>query len=258
VRGAGLIEQLDLCRRPDRNCDHGIFEETDLETYRTNKGQYESLDTLVAKAKEDPDYEPCDSHICNERVGTVWTILEPEQPVLTADDAQKELEEFFHKYRRRFKLITYPSGTLTVTEIGNCLNEWERQDDFVPDVVIVDYADLMHDRVQEFRHRQDAIWKGLRAVSQERHCLVVTATQADAASYRSGRLSLSNFSEDKRKYAHVTAMYGMNQDPGGREKKLGILRINELVVREGDFSVDNEVRIVQDLRIGRPYLESYK
>jgi len=87
---------------------------------------------------------------------------------------------------------------------------------------------------------------------------MVTATQADAASYRTGRLSLSNFSEDKRKCGHVTAMYGLNQDPGGREKKLGILRINELVVREGEFSVDNEVRVVQDLRIGRPYLESFR
>ena len=96
-----------------------------------------------------------------------------------------------------------------------------------------------------------------RALSQERHALLITATQADAESYKKGRLSLSNFSEDKRKLAHVTAQYGLNQDPQGREKKLGIMRINEIVVREGEFSADNEVYVLQDLAAGRPFLESF-
>ena len=68
---------------------------------------------------------------------------------------------------------------------------------------------------------------------------------------------MSNFSEDKRKLAHVTAQYGLNQDPQGREKKLGILRVNEIVVREGDYSNDREVHIHQDLAAGRPFLESF-
>ena len=87
---------------------------------------------------------------------------------------------------------------------------------------------------------------------------MLTATQADAESYKKGTLSLTNFSEDKRKYAHVTAQYGLNQDPYGREKKLGVMRINEIVVREGEFSADNEVYVLQDLTMGRPYLESFR
>jgi len=86
---------------------------------------------------------------------------------------------------------------------------------------------------------------------------VISATQADAESYKKGRLTLSNFSEDKRKLSHVTAQYGLNQDPSGREKALGIMRINEIVVREGAFSSDHEVYVLQDLAAGRPFLESY-
>lgn len=258
--GDCILNQLDICNRQDRNCDHGIYEGTTLEQYRTSRDQYESLESLIEAAQSDEGrtYEPCDSATCQERQGTVWLKWEPEKPLLTADEAEKEMRAFFEKYRRRFKLISYPPETLTKEEIKSCLDEWERKDDFVPDVVIVDYADLMYARAEQFRHRQDAIWKGLRGISQERHCLVLTATQADAASYKSGRLSLSNFSEDKRKYAHVTAMWGLNQDPAGREKKLGILRINELVIREGEYSVDSEVKVLQDLRIGRPFLESYQ
>src|SRR5690606_9911830 len=127
-------------------------------------------------------------------------------------------------------------------------------------IVIVDYADILSSddaRVTEFRHRQDHVWKSLRALSQERHVLLITATQADAESYKKGRLNMTNFSEDKRKLAHVTAQFGLNQDPDGREKALGIMRINEIVVREGSFSADSEVHVLQDLAAGRPFLESY-
>jgi len=109
----------------------------------------------------------------------------------------------------------------------------------------------------EFRHQVDEIWKGLRNLSQERHCLVITATQADARSYEQNRLKVSNFSEDKRKNAHVTAMYGLNQDPKDREKQLGWMRINEIVIREGDFSSSNEVYVLQNLKRGRPFLGSF-
>ena len=68
---------------------------------------------------------------------------------------------------------------------------------------------------------------------------------------------MKNFSEDKRKYAHVTAMYGLNQDPQDREKKIGLMRINEIVVREGDFSNTKEVTVIQNLARGRPFLGSY-
>jgi hypothetical protein len=82
-------------------------------------------------------------------------------------------------------------------------------------------------------------------------------TQADAASYEKNSLGLSNFSEDKRKYGHVTAMYGLNQDVDGREKKIGIMRINEIVVREGEFDTSSQIHVLQNLRRGRPFLYSY-
>ena len=109
----------------------------------------------------------------------------------------------------------------------------------------------------EERHRQNKIWKQLRSLSQERHCLVVTATQADAKSYESGLLHMKNFSEDKRKYGHVTAMYGLNQDKDGREKNIGLMRINEIVLREGDYNTSKTVTVLQNLRRGRPFLGSF-
>lgn len=257
--GDCVLNQLDLCYRDDRNCDHGIFNVT-MDVFLQNQHQFINIDSLIKKHDECPEYEPCDSHNCTDRIGSVWLKKVKACRPLNATQAKREIRKFFHRYKRRFKLINYPAGTLTVAEMRRVLDYWERRDNFVPDVIVVDYADLLSaddGRISEFRHRQDYVWKSLRALSQERHVLVLTATQADAESYKRGRLSMSNFSEDKRKLAHVTAQYGLNQDPQGREKKLGILRINEIVVREGEFSADREVAVLQDLSAGRPFLESY-
>ncbi len=257
--GDCLLNQIDACNRDDRNCDHGVFDITP-EIYYQNTTQYQSIDILRKKYMEFPDYKPCDSYSCRKRIGAIWLQKVKKCHPLTAEQAKKQLRKFFTKYKRRFRLITYPAGLLTVSEIRRCLDSWERHDGFVPDVVVVDYADLMSaddGKVAEFRHRQDYVWKALRALSQERHVLMLTATQADADSYKRDRLSLSNFSEDKRKLAHVTAQFGINQDPQGREKKLGVVRINEIVVREGEFSTDNEVCVLQDLATGRAFLESF-
>jgi hypothetical protein len=257
--GDCVFNQLNLCERPDRNCDHGVFD-AELESFFRSQDEFLNIENIREKFEENPDYEPCDSHSCPKRRGSVWIKKVPASSPLSAPEAKKALRKFFRKYRRRFKLATYPAGILTVSEIRRILNDWEKYDGFVPDLIAIDYADLLSaddGKANEFRHRQDHIWKSLRALSQERHVLLVTATQADADSYKRGRLSLSNFSEDKRKLAHVTAQYGLNQDPQGREKKIGIMRINEIVVREGEFSPENEVFILQDLSAGRPFLESF-
>lgn len=253
--GDCVFNQIDRCDRNDRNCDHGVFDAS-AEEYKSDRVRFSTYDALTKAAEGHSDYRPCDSASCTKRWPCVWLVEEPAVQPLTGGAAVRAAKRFFDRHRRRFKLATYPSGTLTVDEMESCLDEWERQDDFVADIIVSDYADIMDAQVADFRHKQDAIWRGQRGLSQKKHALVVTATQADAASYRANSLTLSNFSEDKRKYAHVTAMFGLNQSPDGRERQLGIMRINELVIREG-AQVQHDVTVLQDLRKGRPFLESY-
>lgn len=249
--------QTNTCDLKIRECDFGVFEgHTEEEIRKTI-----TLKELVEQYKENPDYKTC--HNCNEykskKLGAVWIEEVEVKSPLSVKRAQEAVDDFFIKNKRKFKLATYANDTLTIKEIKSMLNIWEKTDGFIPDLIIVDYADLLvpDDNKQDFRHQQNKIWKGLRNLSQEKHCLLVTVTQADAKSYEQDRLRLSNFSEDKRKYAHVTAMYGLNQDKKGREKKLGLMVINELVIREGDFANTNEVRVLQNLKRGQPYLGSF-
>lgn len=252
-----VLNQLDICTKSVRECDFGIFYNK-----TENQVKYETEFEDLKKAYEDfPEYKPCWN--CNEyesdRLGTVWLKKIDVGDPLTYKQAEKHWKHFFQRYKRSFKLATYANGTLTVREILAVLDIWERQDNFLPELIVIDYADLLvPDIKQEFRHQQNEIWRGLRAISQMKNQpLVVTATQADADSYTKNKLSMKNFSEDKRKFAHVTAMYGLNQDPGGREKKLKLMRINEIVVREDGFDMNNQVFVLQNLSRGIPVLGSY-
>lgn len=251
--------QFDLCDLPHRNCDHGVYDRGEHVAYRESPAEFQRMSRLAELAEASPDYRPCDADGCARRRPCVWLARVPARVPLTGERAESVVRRFFERYRRRLRLATYPSGTLTCEEVRSCLAEWERQDDFVPDVVVVDYADIMAaDGEREFRHRQNAVWMGLRAISQSAHALVVTATQTDADSYRSDTIRLSNFSEDKRKYSHVTAMFGLNQDPGGREKDLGVMRINTILAREGAFNTSDCVHVLQHLAAGRPFVDSFR
>jgi hypothetical protein len=187
-------------------------------------------------------------------------ILVPKKDPLNTEEAKIVISEKFIKFNKQFKLSTHPNDTLSIKEINSILDLWEKQDGFIPDVIIIDYADLLvfEGYEKDYRQQQNKIWKGLRNLSQTRgNPLVITATQADAASYEKNSLKMSNFSEDKRKYGHVTAMYGLNQDTKDREKKIGIMRVNEIVVREGEFYTSREITILQNLKRGKPFLGSY-
>jgi len=255
-----IKNQTNECTNKDRECDFGIFEGVDVYDIKNKQGIVE-----LEKAYEDnPDYKTCTNckayYYENNYWGAVWIKEVPKTEPLTAKEAKKIHYNFFIKKKTPFKLSTHASDTLSLKQIRALLSIWEKQDDFIPDVIIVDYADLlMEEGVVEERAKQNQIWKGLRRLSQEKgQPLVITATQADANSYEKNRLALKNFSEDKRKYAHVTAMWGLNQDPNAREKKIGIMRINEIVVREGEFANANQIHVLQNLRRGRPFLASFR
>jgi len=254
-----IFNQLNKCDKPERNCGFGVFEE------KTEKQLREiTLEELIEAKKQNFDYSPC--YNCNDYSTHFWGVpwiewVNPTDP-LDVKQAKKVFRDFFVRPNRNILLSTHPNRTLSVEKIESLLNEWEISMDFFPDIIVIDYADLLvTNKKIDPRHQQNDIWSGLRKMSQTmrggKQPLVITATLADAGSYKKGLLGLENFSEDKRKYAHVTAMFGMNQDPFGREEKIGILRLNDLVIREGERDMNKVVHILQNLHRGLPFLGSF-
>jgi hypothetical protein len=164
--------------------------------------------------------------------------MKPEHKKIRVRPVQKEDA---HKHWRSAvpkgmsKLCVYPNMSLTVGGVLSHIQEWERYN-WVPDVVIVDYADLIAPMPGkgEGRDQIDYCWKMLRSISQRYHLLMITASQTDAAAYSTDLIDRSNFSGDKRKLAHVTGMVGINQND--IEKERGMYRLNWVVLRESEFS----------------------
>lgn len=249
-----IKNQLDSCDLPERESIFGVFEESEIASANDI-----TKEVILEKSKEYPDYNPCSNCLSyrTNNWGSPWLVKKNLGNALTQKQAEKALGKFFVENKRRFKLATYPAKTLTVQEIQRQCDLWEKEEGFIVDVIITDYADIMVSHVAEFRHSQDDIWAHLRSVSQKRHALVVTATQADAKSYKQDILTMDNFSEDKRKISHVTAAFGINMDAAGREKEIGLARINTLVARDGEYSPHKCVTILQSLGQAVPILTSY-
>jgi len=182
---------------------------------------------------------------------------------LSADTAVKRLAKFGSWLEREYgedvygllRLSCHPSDSISVVGIESRLDTWERTG-WIPDIVVIDYADILApmDARKEKRYQVDDTWKRLRGLSQKRHICVITASQADAASYRVKTLDKSNFSESKTKLAHVTAFIGINALPDEKEKQLR--RLNFIVRREEAYSELDCLYVAGCLAIGSPMMIS--
>ncbi len=134
------------------------------------------------------------------------------------------------------RMSSHPNSTLSVDGMRVILDSWERPHAWVPDVIVVDYADILApiDKREEGRDRINTTWKHLRGLAQERRALVLTGTQVKATGYGKWVLGREDFADDNRKLSHCTGMIGINVWP--KDKELGVSRLNWIVKRRGRFS----------------------
>ena len=88
-------------------------------------------------------------------------------------------------------------------------------------------------------------------MSQRFHNCVVTATQTKASSYTAGTLGTEHFADDKRKFAHVTGMFGLNSSID--EKAENRMRLNWLVLRESHYNSGRCVHVGTCFDLARPW-----
>ena len=175
---------------------------------------------------------------------------------VSISDIQKKQKTFRRLFRGGdIRIFAVPAYNLTVEQLDLEIDRLNQQEEFVPDVVIVDYADIMtpSDKGNDYRNQLDGIWKRLRGLAQKRKCVVFTASQSGRASINKDADS-KDIAEDIRKLAHITSMVSLNQTPS--EKKAGILRLKQLALREGEQEF-REAVCTQCLSIGRIVTDSH-
>jgi hypothetical protein len=265
--GEIAVPVLDCVRNQEDACNHrertSICGLAGSIRKKSKKGDDEDIQYKMPKEmiKENPEYVPCTECRKDKNSnfqGAVWWTIRPPVEPLTTEEFERDFKRYMKIWHHFPKQYTQPAGTVTVSALRRLLEDWEVYKKFIPKVLVIDYMDLLAPEkfgAKDFRHAQNEIWKDMRGLAQSRHCLIVSATQTDAASYNTKTLSMANFSEDKRKYGHVTAMWGLNQT--NEEKMMGIMRINQLVARSDAFNSHETVTILQNIQTGQPLINSF-
>ncbi len=165
---------------------------------------------------------------------------------------QDTMKEKLKSKKDFFYLSMHAAGTLKISDIENQLKAWER-DEWVPDIIVIDYMDILAESgsvKDDGRGRINATWMEFRSLLQRWHILGITATQANAAAGKVDIITRNNFSEDKRKLAHVTCMVGINQSDD--DKAMGVMRLNMVVARNFEYHTRQTVSCAGCLAIGNP------
>ena len=172
--------------------------------------------------------------------------------VLEVQKKQKSLKRLFRG--GSFRIFAEPAYTLTVESLENKLDDLAYEG-FYPDVIIIDYADIMapSDKSVDYRNQIDGIWKRLRALAQKRKAVVFTASQTNRGAI-SREVEAEDTAEDIRKLAHVTSMVAISKTKYCKQNKLAIF--SQMAVREGEPEM-RKVIATQCLALGRPIIESH-
>lgn len=155
------------------------------------------------------------------------------------------------------RTLAYPAFSANLARVKGDINNLIEYQDFVPDVIVIDYADILapEDNRIVGRERIDQTWKSLKGMSDELHCMVLTASQSNRGSFDKKNVVQTDAAEDIRKIANSDLFLAINQTPA--EKKASITRIAKIAMRDGEFDQYASCIVLQQLSLGQVLLDSY-
>jgi replicative DNA helicase len=123
----------------------------------------------------------------------------------------------------------FSTGTLSKNQYNSYLDQIERRYKFVPELVIIDYPDLMALDRKTLRTSLGGLFTELRGVAVERHHALATASQLNRMGATQARSTEAQVAEDFSKIAVADSVIVINQME--QEKANGLARLYVAVDR---------------------------
>lgn len=164
------------------------------------------------------------------------------------------------KIRREFKrrpplfIKEFATGSLTINMMEAYLEGLERFHKFIPDMIIVDYPDLMDLDSKNLRVETGRMYAALRGMAVKRNAAMVVASQGNRESESARTVTGGMASEDISKLAIVDTCITYSQTPA--EKQLGLARL--LVEKNRNDTDKFQVLISQAYQMGQFCLDSVR
>ena len=176
------------------------------------------------------------------------SLLGLTKPELKTEKVVKQLKERLLDKIGSLWVKQFQSDVTTPAEVARFMNKLASVKNFVPDVLIVDYADIMSSpsKYHEKRHELGAIYRALRNLGVEYKIPVATATQMNRGSLsklEAGRLlDESDIAESYDIMRIIDAGVSINSSVEDRHSHRAIL----YVVKNRDGDIGQKVRFYID------------
>jgi replicative DNA helicase len=183
-----------------------------------------------------------------------FQMEELKRPTLDDFKLEKALAEKIRRFQYRIHLLMkrFPTGSLGIDGLEVYLDSLERLENFVPDIVLLDYADLMKLDYRNLRTSTGEIYKELRRIAVERNLAMVTASQSNRLGEDARVLTLKHLAEDYSKAATADNIIAYSQTSA--ELVLGLARL--FVAKARNEEKNQTVLISQAYRIGQFCMDS--
>jgi len=192
--------------------------------------------------------------------GAVWYKKVTVENPLTWREALAINKKFITDNRldyNDFKMYSYPATTFSIKDLDRKTEELAEKEGWLPSLVILDYMDISGGMTDfnDFRHRENEKWAAANSYAEKFDLCLGSATQTDGKAYDQDTITESNYSEDKRKYSHVSGgVFTLNQTAA--ELELGVMRVGRFMTRNEE-KTNQQVKVLQSLRRGSIHLGSY-
>lgn len=152
-------------------------------------------------------------------------ISQINRPSIKDATVQAKTLKTLEKYKGRIPLEIkrFPTSALTIEGLEVFLDSMDRLYNYTPDVLLLDYADLMKLDYKNLRTSTGDIYKELRRVGVERNIAMVTASQANRLAEDARVITLKHLAEDYSKAATADTIIAFCQTPAEKNLKLARL-----------------------------------
>lgn len=179
-------------------------------------------------------------------------------PRLSLDDPhiRKKLEHRIDRWSLRLLnniiIRQFPTGQLTIPQLAAYLDNLEASEQFVPDLIVLDYPDLMRIDKNNFRLALDEIYKDFRGILVARNMAGAVVSQSHRAAAKVKQVGADNVAEAYSKIAHADTILTYTQTE--QEQKLGLARLHVAGGRNDEDKIT--VVISQQYGIGTFVIDS--
>lgn len=205
-------------------------------------------ESLVSVSVFDKDEDGVLSSVHREELERM-TLADPNIRSYLAQRIRRE-------FKRRPPLIVkeFATGSLTLNMMEAYLDGLERFHKITPDIIIVDYPDLMNIDANNLRVETGKVYAGLRGMAVTRNCSMVVVSQGNRESETARTVTGNMASEDISKLAIADSVLTYSQTLA--EKRMGLARL--LVEKNRNDNDKFQVLISQAYQMGQFCLDSVR